>query len=227
MNRHGTATEMVTGTSPKVVIHGRHIDLSEKFKDHVRDKLARIDRFGVVIMEIDVEVTHEQKARDPEREFEVELTCRGRGLVIRAEAHASQKWPALDLAYERLTERLRRAADKRHDRQHGKVRVKDSPSLNGVAHEQAGARDGVSGDDFEGASLSGGSDKHVLYAHGPLEVREKHHTAVPMTVAEAVDALELVGHDFYLFVDAEVGLPSVVYRRRGYQYGVIRVSPST
>lgn len=215
MTRHATATEMVTGTSPTLVIHGRHIDLSEKFKDHVRQKLDRIDRFGVVLMSVDVEVTHEANSRDPEREFEVELTCRGRGIVIRAEAHSSQKWAALDLAYDRLTERLRRAADKRHDRQHGKVRVKDSPSMNGVA-----------------AAVSTNSDEHadseddpsVLYSEGPLEVRLKNHVALPMSVSEAVDALELVGHDFYLFIDADAQLPSVVYRRRGYQYGVIRLT---
>lgn len=221
MNRHATATEMVTGTSPTVVIHGRHIELSEKFKDHVREKLSRIDRFGVVIMEIDVEVTHEEKSRDPQRAFEVELTCRGRGLVIRAEAHASQKWPAFDLAYDRLAERLRRAAQKRHDRQQGKGRVKDSPALGAVLHESVPAEHLDQSDDSDKAH-----DADILYAHGPLEVREKNHVAVPMTVAEAVDALELVGHDFYLFVDADLGLPSVVYRRRGYQYGVIRVTPS-
>ena len=219
MNRHATATEMVTGTSPTLVIHGRHIDLSEKFKDHVRDKLSRIDRFGVVIMEIDVEVTHEPKPRDPQHEFGVELTCRGRGLVIRAEAQASAKWAAFEMAHERLTERLRRAGDRRHDRQHGKGRVKDSPLRDGLATQSQPPSDTVQSDHSD-------TDAGVLYAHGPLEVREKNHTALPMTVAQAVDALELVGHDFYLFVDAEVGLPSVVYRRRGYQYGVIRVTPS-
>lgn len=212
MGKHGTATEMVTGTTPDLVIHGRHIELSEKFKGHVKEKLERIDRFGVVIMSIDVEVTHERNTRAPEQEYEVQLTCRGRGIVIRAEARAEQKWAALDLAYERLVERLRRAADRRHDRQRGKVRIKDAPSLNGLAQGSAE----VDGADDE--------DKNVLFAQGPVEVREKLHTDVAMTVQEAVDALELVGHDFYLFHDAEAGLPSVVYRRRGYQYGVIRLT---
>jgi hypothetical protein len=44
-----------------------------------------------------------------------------------------------------------------------------------------------------------------------------------MTLAEALDAMELVGHDFYLFIDKEEQKPSVVYRRRGYDYGVIRL----
>ena len=56
---------------------------------------------------------------------------------------------------------------------------------------------------------------------GPLVVREKTHAASPMTLDQALYEMELVGHDFYLFVDKENERPAVVYRRRGYDYGVI------
>ena len=56
---------------------------------------------------------------------------------------------------------------------------------------------------------------------GPLVVREKTHPASPMTLDQALYEMELVGHDFYLFVDKESERPAVVYRRRGYDYGVI------
>jgi hypothetical protein len=52
-------------------------------------------------------------------------------------------------------------------------------------------------------------------------VREKTHVAAPMTLDQALYEMELVGHDFFLFVDKESERPSVVYRRRGYDYGVI------
>ena len=58
---------------------------------------------------------------------------------------------------------------------------------------------------------------------GPIVVRRKVHDAAPMTLDQALYEMELVGHDFYLFVDAETSSPSVVYRRRGYDYGVIRL----
>ena len=58
---------------------------------------------------------------------------------------------------------------------------------------------------------------------GPLVIREKFHVACPMTIDQALFEMELVGHDFFLFTDTTDGLPSVVYRRRGYQYGVIRL----
>ena len=56
---------------------------------------------------------------------------------------------------------------------------------------------------------------------GPLVVREKTHPASPMTLDQALYEMELVGHDFYLYVDKESERPAVVYRRRGYDYGVI------
>jgi hypothetical protein len=56
-----------------------------------------------------------------------------------------------------------------------------------------------------------------------MVVREKTHQAAPMTLDQALYEMELVGHDFFLFVDKETELASVVYRRRGYDYGVIRL----
>ncbi len=63
-----------------------------------------------------------------------------------------------------------------------------------------------------------------MQGNGPLVVREKFHAATPMAIDQALFEMELVGHDFFLFTDAASGLPSVVYRRRGYQYGVIRLT---
>ena len=62
------------------------------------------------------------------------------------------------------------------------------------------------------------------YGSDPLPIREKEHAAEPMTLDQALYEMELVGHDFFLFPDAETGLPSVVYRRKGYDYGVIRLA---
>jgi len=58
---------------------------------------------------------------------------------------------------------------------------------------------------------------------GPVVLREKVHAATPMTIDQALLEMELVGHDFFLFHDSECDRFSVVYRRRGYDYGVIRL----
>jgi ribosomal subunit interface protein len=251
MGKNVTATQKVTGSTPEIVVHSRHLELSSRFREHVLEKMSRVDRFGVVIMSVDVEVDHEHNPRMADHAYTVELTCRGRGQVIRAEARAVDKWAALDLAYERLEERLRRAADRRHDRLHGKIRgsrpnkIASLPTSGSALddvrrHEDADAQGGGSGIHANGdvnADANGDVNADVdadetdlpagvVHRHGPVEVREKEHPSVPMTVAEAVDALELVGHDFYLFHDVDADAASVLYRRRGYQYGVIRLKTS-
>lgn len=70
-------------------------------------------------------------------------------------------------------------------------------------------------DDFDGGLAVTGD--------GPMVVRRKTHRASPMSLDQALYEMELVGHDFYLYVDAETSDPCVVYRRHGYDYGVIRL----
>jgi ribosomal subunit interface protein len=197
-----------------IVVRGRHLDLSQRFRDHVEDKLARVDRFGVPLSRIDVEVSKESNPRLADRAFEVELTCRSRGPVIRAEAAAPEKYAALDLAYTRLEERLRRAADKRRTaRKGGGGAVPPAP---GEAADEV-ADEGEPDELIDGAVL----------VDGPIVVREKTHESGPMSVGDAVDRMELVDHDFFLFEDVATGQPSVVYRRRGFDYGLIRLSDTS
>jgi len=87
------------------------------------------------------------------------------------------------------------------------------------ARSDGRAADGASSD-------SAPSDSVVpieMEGDGPLVVRQKLHHAVPISIDQALLEMELVGHDFYLFHDIDEDMPSVVYRRRGYQYGVIRL----
>jgi len=206
---------MTTLNAPvDIVVRGRHLDISQRFREHVGEKLGRVDKFGVALSRIDVEVSKESNPRQADRAFEVELTCVGRGPVIRAEATAGDKYAALDLAYGRLEERLRRAADRRHAR-YRKGGLPEPLEVDGVA--AAAAEVEAEADDTEA---------DVVYEDGPIVVRDKTHETVPMTVGEALHALELVGHDFFLFHDVETGLPTVVYKRRGYDYGLLRISVS-
>jgi hypothetical protein len=94
----------------------------------------------------------------------------------------------------------------------------------------AGPRDVTDTGDMAGARAQKKADTEderfveiETQGNGPLVVREKIHAATPMGIDQALFEMELVGHDFFLFTDAASGLPSVVYRRRGYQYGVIRL----
>ena len=197
----------------EVVVTGRHCELSERFRSHVGEKLARLEKHDHRIIRVQVEVENERNPRQHDRAVKVELTAFSKGPVIRAEAAAEDKMSALDLALDKMAAQMRRAADRRrvHHGRHTPVSVGQAladaplPDVTEQAEETIERKVGpidVTGD-------------------GPLVVREKSHPATPMTLDQALYEMELVGHDFYLFVYKESERPSVVYRRRGYDYGVI------
>jgi ribosomal subunit interface protein len=199
-----------------VVVKGRHTEVGERFRTHAEAKLAKVAKLDGKVTRIDVEVCEEHNPRQADQRSRIELTCRTRGPVVRAEAAASEPFAALDLAAAKLEARLRRAADRR--RVHHGIRTPVS-----VAAATAGLIDPAG---RNGAAPPAAVDEDAIDeadAAGPLLVREKVHAADAMTLDQALFEMELVGHDFYLFVDADQGAPSVVYRRRGYDYGVIRL----
>jgi ribosomal subunit interface protein len=223
----------------EIVVRGRHIEVSDRFREHVESKLAKVERYDGKCHRIDVEVSKESNPRLADHAVRVELTCHGKGPVIRAEASAGEKYAALDVAYSRLEERLRRAADRRrdHHRGHGRAsgqRVHPPPEdmeMLGASTSTVTATQIVNAAPTESSS---NADAPPLGAHaaggllavegdGPLVVREKVHDAAPMTLDQALYEMELVGHDFFLFQDAASGTPSVVYRRKGYDYGVLHL----
>ena len=191
----------------EIVVRGRHIEISDRFREHVSQKLSKIERYDGKCHRVDVEVSQESNPRLADQAVRVEITCHGKGPVIRAEAAADEKFAALDVAYGRLVERMRRAADRRHDHRRNQGRAL-AERLQQVP---------VSSVTEASVAPDGGSDD------GPLIVRQKTHRGPAMTLDQALYEMELVGHDFFLFHDAESGTPSVVYRRKGYDYGVLHL----
>jgi len=201
----------------EIVVTSRHCEVNQRFRDHVADKLSRLEKYDQRVARIDVEVTLERNPRQHDRAVRLQLTVFSRGPVIRAEAAAEDKMAAFDGALLRLQARLRKAADRR--RSHRGVRA--------VSLSQATAAEASPPEVPDEPSLDGADTHRVgpftVIGDGPVVVREKHHQAVPMTLDQALYEMELVGHDFFLFVDKETELASVVYRRRGYDYGVLRL----
>ncbi|UER53812.1 ribosome-associated translation inhibitor RaiA [Kineosporiaceae bacterium SCSIO 59966] len=206
----------------EIVITARHTDVADRFRRHAQDKLSKVEQLAPRASRLDVEISHENNRRQASQCERVELTVRDKGPVIRAEACADDLYAALDLAHAKLLERLRRARDRRKVH-HGRR----TPT---AVHEATGplaeaALDEDAAQDATGTAAQDGAAEHPLDAIGdsPVVIREKTHSARPMTLEDALYEMELVGHDFYLFVDAANGCPSVVYRRRGWSYGVIRL----
>jgi ribosomal subunit interface protein len=201
-----------------IVVKGRNTEVADRFRQHATEKLARIERFDAKVISIDVECSQERNPRLSDQREVIELTIRSRGPVVRAEAAAQDSYAALDLAVTKLESRLRRARDRRKVHHGAKTPVSVAVATAGLDSVN-GSGPSAPSDRVEEAP----SDWTGIPDEGRMYVREKIHDAVPMDLDQALYEIELVGHDFFLFVDAETARPSVVYRRRGYQYGVIRL----
>ncbi|MGD3110453.1 ribosome hibernation-promoting factor, HPF/YfiA family [Streptomyces sp. YGL11-2] len=211
-----------------IVVKGRKTEVPERFRKHVAEKLNldKVQKLDGKVISLDVEVSKETNPRQADRSDRVEITLRSRGPVVRAEAAAADPYAALDLATAKLEARLRKQNDKRHSRRgNGRIpasavpfAVPDAARLNGhglTAAEEAAEREKVPTTRMGTLEIQG---------EGPVVVREKTHSAAPMALDQALYEMELVGHDFYLFIDAETKQPSVVYRRHAYDYGVIHLN---
>jgi len=203
----------------EVVVKGRHCEISDRFRNHVEEKLTRLEKYDQRVIRVDVEVSKEANPRLADQQIRVEITIRSKGPVIRAEAAAEDKMSALDKAVDRLSAQARKASDRR--RVHHGSRTPTS-----LAQAMATVDSGTDAGDPEdaGDQLEHKEGPITVMGDGPLVVREKSHPASPMTLDQALYEMELVGHDFYLFIDKESDQASVVYRRKGYDYGLIRLT---
>lgn len=214
----------------EIVVTGRNVEVPDHFRVHVAEKIERLERYDHKIVGMEVELFHERNPRQTKSCQRVEITGRGCGPVARAEACGPDFYAALDIAVGKLESRLRRAHDRRRvaygRRTRGSVRTMNGSDV--ALLERSLEDGGMSAADFAGIPtqrMAGSDQMSGLPEHLPGKiVREKEHPAKPMSVDEALSEMELVGHDFYLFACAETGQPSVVYRRKGYDYGVIRLA---
>lgn len=193
-----------------IVVTGRHLTVSDRFRAHIEEKLAKVTQLQPRTRRIEVLVSHEPNRRQSKACDRVEITCYAKGPVVRAEASEEDKYAALDVAIDKLMERLRRQNDKKQV--HRGRRTPESVA-------RATARIAAPTDE----TADHPHDDVDQFEDSPVEVREKVHRSTPMKLDEALREMELVGHDFYLFHDIETDRASVVYRRRGWSYGVLHL----
>lgn len=217
-----------------IAIVGRHTKVSEEMRLKIFEKMEKVESLAPRATRAEINVVHERNPRLAGDRERVEITLHDHG-VIRAEAGADDRMVALDQATARIVEQLRRQHDRRATRHKGK------PSLHAVVAQDMAAAERAGTTTEHGAPEDAGRPANVEPWEGapegatvevpidgtPIVIRSKTHSATPMTVAEAIDQMELVGHDFFLFLDSESRLASAVYRRRGWTYGVIRIEEKT
>jgi ribosomal subunit interface protein len=209
----------------EISITGRNVGVTDRFREYAMEKADKVAHLAEKAIAFEIKVTRHHETRGASGDDRVELTLIGPGPLVRAESSGTDKYVAFDLAMAKLVERVRQAKDRKkvHRGQHRPTSLREASS------------DGFSVVDITPAppqvldSVRTGSvpvqaaelSEDVEEPYCPVVIRKKVFEATPMSVDDALYMMELVGHDFYLFIDSETHRPSVVYRRKGWDYGVI------
>jgi len=207
----------------EITVSGRNLGVTDRFREYAIEKAGKIDHLAEKAIAFEIKVSRHHETRGAAGDDRVELTLIGPGPLVRAESAGSDKYVAFDLAMAKLVERIRQSKDRRkvHRGQHRPTSLREASA------------DGFSVVDITPASpevleavLTGEIPVQAAPEPGdenysPVVIRQKVFPTSHMTVSDALDHMELVGHDFFLFIDSETDRPSVVYRRKGWDYGVI------
>jgi ribosomal subunit interface protein len=216
----------------ETTITARNLGVTDRFREYVTEKSDKIAHLADRAIALDVKLSRHHETRGLSNGNDrVELTLVGPGPLVRAESDGPDKYVAFDLAVAKLLERIRQAKDRKkvHRGQRRPV------SMHDVTSTDFSVLDVVPADAAVLETVRTGSVPVITDQsqeieqeddYCPVVIRKKVFASTPMTVDDALYYMELVGHDFYLFIDSESGRPSVVYRRKGWDYGVIGLDDS-
>jgi putative sigma-54 modulation protein len=182
----------------KVDLQGRNIGLSDRIRKHVEQRAGKLDHYLPIIEEAYVELTLHKSARNINDRNVAQITVRGKGLILRTEERSDEILTAFDTAIDKLQHQIDRYKGKHY---HGRG---DGQSVSDVIDEVVSPED---------------TDRLP-----PIIARHKHFQVLPMNELEAVEQMNLLGHDnFFIFYNAESNKINVLYRRRDGSYGLIDV----
>ncbi len=200
-----------------ITIAGRKVEVSRSVRDAVEEKVGRLGRFLDGMERAEVLFTEERNPRISEKEV-CEVTLYGHGHVVRARAAASEAVAALDLVVAKLNHRLEKLKGKLVGRSH--------PRRPASVDHLSVPRELIRTSDVEGSDEDTGEDTDEdAEGHPGLRiVRSKQFAIKPMTPEEAALQMDLLGHDFFLFTNADTGGAAVVYRRNDGDVGLIEGS---
>jgi ribosomal subunit interface protein len=208
-------------------IVGRNLEITDRFRAYAAEKSEKVTHLAERAISLNVKLTRHNEKNGNTGPDRIELTLVGKGPVVRAEADGSDKYAAFDVALGRLLERVRRSKDRRkvHRGQRRPTSLREATDVGfaGVG-VQAAAPEVLERVRTGSIPVIAENETQAIEeddVYSPVVIRRKVFASTPMTVDDALYFMELVGHDFYLFVDAESGRPSVVYRRKGWDYGLI------
>jgi len=193
----------------EIVVRAKNTKVDPEVQTVTRDKLGKLTRFGLEIFRVEVDFSEIRNPRVHDNEL-CEVTVHLKKHFVKAHAASTDQVAALDLVIDKVEHQVTRLKERKVDRMHKprRRRLAAPPLI----------------DDWDAGSLSGSGVAVNGTGNGADEaeiIRTKQFTAKPMTVEEASLQMELLGHDFYLFKDAQTGHATVLYRRRDGHLGLI------
>lgn len=184
----------------QLLVKGKNFVVSDRIRDYVEKKIGKLDRYLPEIDETRVEITQEKTKSTKDRNI-VQVTLRANGTILRAEDRSEAIYASIDAAVDKIHRQIVRYKGKRIDRWHGqqgnKRAEEEMPELSQEAL----------------STLAEEQERKI--------VRTKKFTVIPMTEDEAVEQMELLGHDFFVFYNVNLGRLNVIYRRADNNYGVL------
>jgi ribosomal subunit interface protein len=210
----------------EISITGRNLGVTDRFREYATEKADKVAHLADKAIAFEIKVCrHHEKSTGPSGDDRVELTLIGPGPIVRAESAGRDKYVAFDLAMDKLVERIRQAKDRKkvHRGQHRPVSLHEASSAGfrnvDVTPASPAVLEIVSTGSVPIQNTEVAEPDEEVYS--PVVIRQKAFPVSRMTTEDAVDHMELVGHDFFLFIDSNTDRSSVVYRRKGWDYGVI------
>ena len=191
-------------------IVGRNLGVTDRFRAYVAEKSEKVTHLAERAISLDVKLSRHNEKNGNTGPDRVELTLVGKGPVVRAEADGSDKYAAFDVALGRLLERIRRAKDRRkvHRGQRRPTSLREATDLGfsevGVQAAAPEVLEQVRTGSIPIVEETQATEEDEVYC--PVVIRRKVFASTPMTVDDALYYMELVGHDFYLFVDSDTGV---------------------
>ena len=188
----------------EIVVRGKNIKVATGVQEITREKLGKITRFGLDVSRIEVDFAEIRNARVHDNQ-QCEVTAHLKKHIVKAHAASTDQVAALDIVIDKVEHQVARLKDRLVDRKHRPRRkaLTARPPLEDFVETPPAA---------DPASAENG--------HAEI-IRSKQFTDLPMTVEEASLQMDLLGHDFYLFKDAQTKHATVLYRRRDGHLGLI------
>ncbi len=211
------------GPDVALTITGRNVEVPEHFQERVSGKLAKIAKLDPTLNSFHVELKHEPNPRREQEAERIQITATGSGHLARAEAKEDTFYNALDAAVAKLERSLRKVKARRTTPMSGHRAPKGTGKLAAeleAEQKAAQAREAAAQGPYD---VDPYEDQVEDLTPGQV-VRTKVHSNAPRSVDDALSEMELVGHDFYLFINEETNRPAVVYRRHAFDYGLIELA---